>query len=47
MVVAGGTGVAPVRSMINQFLYDNEYVKSLNLLLDLKIHKEYCLKMSL
>ncbi|MDU7440604.1 MAG: anaerobic sulfite reductase subunit AsrB [Clostridium sp.] len=36
VVVAGGTGVAPVRSMINQFLYDNEYVKSLNLLFGFK-----------
>lgn len=35
IIVAGGTGVAPVRSMINKF-YDEDYVKSLNLVIGFK-----------
>lgn len=36
VVVAGGTGVAPVRSMINEFLKEDGYVESLNLLFGFK-----------
>lgn len=36
IIVAGGTGVAPVRSMINKFYDDEDYVKSLNLVIGFK-----------
>lgn len=36
IIVAGGTGVAPVRSMINKFYDDAGYVKSLNLVIGFK-----------
>lgn len=36
IIVAGGTGVAPVRSMINKFYNDENYVKSLNLVIGFK-----------
>lgn len=36
IIVAGGTGVAPVRSMINKFYDDENYVKSLNLVIGFK-----------
>lgn len=36
VIVAGGTGVAPVRSMINKFYNEENYVKSLNLIFGFK-----------
>ncbi|GAA0068525.1 anaerobic sulfite reductase subunit AsrB [Clostridium sardiniense] len=36
VIVAGGTGVAPVRSMINKFYNTPNYVKSLNLIFGFK-----------
>ncbi|AIY82618.1 MAG: anaerobic sulfite reductase subunit AsrB [Clostridium baratii] len=36
IIVAGGTGVAPVRSMINKFYNEENYVKSLNLVIGFK-----------
>ena len=36
IIVAGGTGVAPVRSMINMFYNDETYAKSVNLILGFK-----------
>lgn len=36
VIVAGGTGVAPVRSMINKFLENRDYIKSLNLIFGFK-----------
>ena len=35
-IVAGGTGVAPVRSMINMFFNDETYTKSVNLICGFK-----------
>ena len=36
IIVAGGTGVAPVRSMINMFFNDETYTKSVNLICGFK-----------
>ena len=36
VIVAGGTGVAPVRSMINKFYTESDYIKSLNLICGFK-----------
>lgn len=36
IIVAGGTGVAPVRSMIDKFYKEDGYVKSLNLIFGFK-----------
>lgn len=36
IIVAGGTGVAPVRSMINKFYNDENYVNSLSLVIGFK-----------
>lgn len=36
IIIAGGTGVAPVRSMINKFYIEEDYVKSLNLIFGFK-----------
>ena len=36
IIVAGGTGVAPVRSMINKFYNEDNFVESLNLVIGFK-----------
>jgi anaerobic sulfite reductase subunit B len=36
IIIAGGTGVAPVRSIINKCYLENDYVKSLNLIFGFK-----------
>ena len=36
IIIAGGTGVAPVRSMINKFYIEEDYVKSLSLIFGFK-----------
>lgn len=47
VIIAGGTGVAPIRSMVNKFYDEEGYVKSVNIIIGFKNEKSVIFKKEL